>query len=404
MRMLVLDARAAGAHKVADLLAATAASLGLGDAVAYLVDLQQTVLVPFVASGAERNHQIVPLAVESTVAGRVFQHSQFLTQPAVPGGGTRVWLPLFDGSERLGVLAVTLPDEKALYAEDGLLHARLLAFAALCTQLLMIKTLYGDTIVTLRRTAQMGLAAEIQWALLPPLTFTSDTVELAGALEPAYEVAGDSLDYAVDRGSVQMAVFDGMGHGLHSSQLAAMAVAAYRNSRRAGRSLVETLRGIDDAVQTVFAGVAFTTAILAHLDTESGRFRWVNAGHPPPLLLRNGRLIKELSVDPTVPLGLGNDVVREGGDQVVVGAEQLEPGDYVLLYTDGITEARSPVGEFFGDARLVDLVTRNLASGLAGAETMRRVIRELLDHQQGQLTDDATLLLVQWRRPSHRVG
>ena len=62
----------------------------------------------------------------------------------------------------------------------------------------MSKTLYGDTLVRLRRTARMGLAAEIQWNLLPPLSFASTEVSVAAALEPAYEVAGDSVDYAVD--------------------------------------------------------------------------------------------------------------------------------------------------------------------------------------------------------------
>ena len=398
MRNLLVQAESATPDQLATLFASVAASVGLGDAMAYLVDLQQTMLVPFVARELQPDHQVVPLSVDATLAGRAFQQSQIVTQPAAPGGGLRVWLPLANGAERLGVLAVTVASAESLLADDGRMQTMLTAFAAFCAQMLMVKTLYGDTIVKLRRTAQMGLAAETQWGVLPPLTFTCGTVALAGALEPAYEVAGDSLDYAVDGGSAHLAIFDGMGHGLQSSQLAAVAVAAYRNSRRAGASLTENLHGIDTAVQTMFAGGAFTTAILAHLDTASGQFTWVNAGHPPPLLLRDGRLVKELDLNPSVPLGLGTDVVRGGGQPGVdVGEEQLQPGDLVLLYTDGITEARSPDGEFFGNTRLVDLITRHLASGLPAAETMRRVIRSLLDHQQGQLTDDATMLLMHWR-------
>jgi serine phosphatase RsbU (regulator of sigma subunit) len=80
----------------------------------------------------------------------------------------------------------------------------------------------------------------------------------------------------------------------------------------------------------------------------------------------------------------------------VVGSVQLEPGDSVLLYTDGVTEARAPDGTFFGDQRLTDLIIRNLAAGLPAPETMRRVVRALLEHQQGNLSDDASLVLVQW--------
>jgi serine phosphatase RsbU (regulator of sigma subunit) len=68
-----------------------------------------------------------------------------------------------------------------------------------------------------------------------------------------------------------------------------------------------------------------------------------------------------------------------------------------LLYTDGVTEARSPDGDFFGEQRLGDLIVRNLAAGLPPPETMRRVVRALLDHQQGRLTDDASLALIQWQ-------
>ena len=80
----------------------------------------------------------------------------------------------------------------------------------------------------------------------------------------------------------------------------------------------------------------------------------------------------------------------------VIGKVQLEPDDCVLFYTDGVTEARSPDGEFFGEQRLVDLVVRNLAAQLPAPETMRRVVRALLEHQQGSLTDDASLALLQW--------
>ena len=99
--------------------------------------------------------------------------------------------------------------------------------------------------------------------------------------------------------------------------------------------------------------------------------------------------------DPAPPLGLGH-VRDSAAGPIAVGSEQLEPGDRVLFYTDGVTEARSPDGDFFGPERLVDLISRNLAGGLPTPETMRRVVRALLAHEQGQLSDDATLLLLEW--------
>jgi serine phosphatase RsbU (regulator of sigma subunit) len=228
------------------------------------------------------------------------------------------------------------------------------------------------------------------------LTFAGGGVTVAGALEPAYEVAGDTLDYAVDAGHALAAVFDGMGHGFTSSQLAAVSVAAYRNARRSGAGLVATTAAIDEALKAAFSGAAFTTGVLVDLDTETGLLSWVNAGHPLPLLLRDHRLIKSLSCSPVPPLGLRLPAGMQRPD-VTVCQERLEPGDQVLLYTDGVTEARSPDGDFFGEQRLADLLTRNLAAGLPVPETMRRVVRALLEHQQGQLSDDATLLLLEWR-------
>jgi len=382
------------AHQLPELLAAHGRRLGVEGATLYLADLQQDVLVPFVGpAGPGLGQSVGPMAVEATLAGRAYQQVQVLTHE-LPGGQVRVWLPLLDGSERLGVLSVVAGKEAMAHPQ---LLARLRRFAALAAELVMTKTMYGDTLVQLRRSRQMGLAAELQWSLLPPLTFACDRLTIAAALEPAYEVAGDTVDYAVDAGRARLAVFDGMGHGLHSAQLAALTVAAYRNARRSGSSLAETARSLDEALLAGFGGEAFTTAVLAELDTDTGRLEWVSAGHPEPLLLREGRLVKTLHVDPAPPLGLGHSADPSGpADLVAVGSEQLEPGDRVLLYTDGVTEARSPDGDFFGPERLVDLISRNLAGGLPTPETMRRVVRALLTHQQGQLSDDATMLLLEW--------
>jgi serine phosphatase RsbU (regulator of sigma subunit) len=174
-------------------------------------------------------------------------------------------------------------------------------------------------------------------------------------------------------------------------------VTAYRHARRAGLSLTETCKQIDEALLDAFSGSSFTTALFTELDTDTGVFSWVSAGHPSPLLIRQGRLIKALDTSPRAPLGitLPNDAAH--ARQLSVGNEQLEPGDCVLLYTDGVTEGRAPDGAFFGEDRLADLVVRHLAAGLPAAETMRRVVHALLEHQAGRLTDDASLALLQWR-------
>ncbi|MCU1672464.1 MAG: Serine phosphatase RsbU, regulator of sigma subunit [Frankiales bacterium] len=386
---LVARADLAAPHELAVLFDDCAQQLGTRGCTAYVADLQQDVLQPLLLPWSPAGPDLVPLGVDGTLAGRAYQ----LCEPQLQADdayGSRIWLPLRAGTERLGVLAVSL-ETPGVTDEQSTALARLAATAGL---LIAAKTPYGDTLVSLRRRSQLGVAAELHYSVLPPLTFTGREVSVAAALEPCYEVAGDAVDYAVDPGRTQVAVFDGMGHGLHSAQCAVFTMAAYRSARRSGLGLIETLEAIDEALFSGLGGEIFSTAVLVDLDTRNGLLQWVNAGHPPPLLLRGGRLIRALESEPQPPLGLGNLLDGAGVD---VGREQLEPGDLVLLYTDGVVEARSPEGEFFGVERLADLVIRHLAGGLSPAETLRRVVRELLAHHGDQLTDDATLLVLEWR-------
>lgn len=331
------------------------------------------------------------LPVDGTLAGRAYQTVQAQTQ-LESEGRTRLWLPVGIGSHRLGVLSATFAD--AVSADQMAALGRLADAAGV---LLQAKSAYGDTIVLLRRSHHLGVAAELHYSVLPPLSYATTEVTVSAALEPCYAVAGDAVDYSVDPGRTQVAIFDGMGHGLHSAQCAVFTVAAYRSARRAGLGLVEVLDSVDEALVTGLGGELFSTAVMADLDTDTGLLTWVNAGHPFPLLLRGGKLIKVLETDPRPPLGLGHLLADEGPH---LGQEQLEPGDMILLYSDGVVEARSPEGEFFGVERLAELVTIQLAGGLDAPETMRRVVRELLTHHAEQLTDDATLLMLEWRRPA----
>jgi hypothetical protein len=388
---LMRAAGTAAPHDLPQLFDGCARQLGAAGCLVYVVDLQQRLLRPFFGT----RHDLSPpdseaLAVDSTLAGRAFQLQQVQTQ-ADGESAVRLWSPVKLGSQRLGVLTAVFPAEPELPAMEGL--ARLSDAAA---ELLQRKSSVGDAIVMLKRAAHLGVAAELHFSVLPPLSFAGTAVTLSAALEPCYEVAGDVIDYSVDNGRTQVALFDGMGHGLHSAQCAVFTVASYRSARRSGLDLTTILQTVDESLRTGLSGEVFSTAVMGELDTRTGRLRWVNAGHPFPLLLRDGRVVKTLETEPRPPLGLGDLVA---GSSVEAGVQQLEPGDKVLLYTDGVVEARSPAGDFFGVERLGELVCAQLAGGLTAAETMRRVVRELLSHHEGQLTDDATLLLLEWLGP-----
>src|SRR5207248_280513 len=129
----------------------------------------------------------------------------------------------------------------------------------------------GDGIERTRRSDRLTLAAELRWSTLPPLTFSSDRVQISGILQPAYDIAGDTFDYAVNDDGACLAVLDAMGHGLEASRMATLAIGAYRQGRRQQRDLGELLSDIDEVMSEQFGDSRYVTGQLAQLDIGTGQ-------------------------------------------------------------------------------------------------------------------------------------
>jgi serine phosphatase RsbU (regulator of sigma subunit) len=253
----------------------------------------------------------------------------------------------------------------------------------------MRKTDCGDTLRRTCRSRPMTTGAELLWRLLPPMTFATRGLVVSGIIEPCYEAGGDAFDYAVDNNLARLAVLDAIGHGLGAGLTAAVTLAALRGARAAGLSLASVAATVDDELVGHFGDLRFVTGVLAELELDSGELAYVNAGHPPPILLRRGKAVATLMSGRRLPLGLQDHQVRPA-------RLALEPGDRLLFYTDGAVEARDPEGNLFGVARLVDLAERHCATGLPAPETLRRLSHAVLDHQKGEAQDDTTMMLVEW--------
>jgi hypothetical protein len=344
------------------------------DPVVYLADFGHQMLFPLAADATEQE-------VAGTMAGRAFTTGQPVTSQR--DGSVRVWVPVVEQTTRTGVLAVTVPQAGPQMLAQA---ERLGVFAGL---IVASAARVSDIPYVRRRGRAMSLPAGMQWDLLPPLSACTGGALIAGILEPAYDIAGDAFDYAVNGTDLHFAIFDGLGHGIGSTLLTGLAVGAYRHARRDGAPVAGMHAAVEAALAGYYDDVSFATGIIARLATGSGRLEWSCAGHPRPLLLRGRKVVAELSCDSVLPFGLGDDAPEPG-------IEQLEPDDVVLLYTDGVTEARTADGEQFGLERLADLLEREAASGRTAGELLRRLVRSVLDHQAGGLRDDATLLLVQW--------
>lgn len=384
LRLLLQSSHLSAPDELPALVDEAGRVLGALRAFVYLVDYDQVVLVPLAPTGSTSPVSAVP--VEGTLAGRTFGE---ITQHVVgPAEARTLWSPLLNGTDRLGVLQLELP--AGLVADESF-RQDVRDVAALVAELVLTRSAYGDAVERGRRLAALTVPAELQWRQLPPLTFVSPQVAVAGVLAPAVEVAGDSFDYAVNAGTAHVAIFDAMGHGLQATLLAGVAVATLRNSRRSGSDLPTTVRAMDAVLTAQFGGDSFVTGIVGELDLATGWWRWITCGHPSALLLRGTQVVKQLDAVVGPPLGLG--LLDE---QLSVGQERLQPGDRLLMFTDGVVEARDQSGEFFGLDRLVDLVTRQASAGRAVAETLRRLNLAVLAHTAGRLQDDATTVVVEW--------
>jgi serine phosphatase RsbU (regulator of sigma subunit) len=358
-----------------------ARDIGGRDVVLYLVDFEQLVLEPL--RGAHV-HADLPGTEEvaTTMPGRAFLSGAPVT--AARPDGTRVWVPIVEGSDRTGVLAVTLPcvDEAAMAecSDLGMVAGYLIAAHTRCTDLYQMH----------RRRRSMSLAASMQWDLLPPLVLRTPTCTVAARLEPAYEVGGDCFDYSINGPVLDMAIVDSMGHGVTSSLISSLAIGCYRHGRREGRSLAYLHDSLNEVLERQFNREAFATGQLGQLDLEGGMLTWVNAGHPRPLLVRGGHVVKQLDGAPCLPWGLGPSPIE-------IAQERLEPGDGILFFTDGIVDARTKgAGEDFGLERLADITAQCASTQQRPEEIVRKILEGVLNHQASGLRDDATAMYIEW--------
>ncbi|MEU9497639.1 PP2C family protein-serine/threonine phosphatase [Streptomyces sp. NPDC048196] len=380
---LIVEAQTALPFELPGLANRCASALGLDAALIYLVDLQQRLLIPL-------DEAAEPLPVDRSSAGWAYRTVS--PRVAEADGGVIVWLPLVDGAERLGALAVRTASLNAARMRRSRMLAHLLAM------LITSKRAYSDWLAGLTRTGTMRLPTEMLRAFLPPHTVGSSRCVSTAVLEPAYDVAGDAYDHSVVKDVLHTMIVDSMGHDLVSGLTTSVAMAAARNARRGGGDLADVVGSVDQALAQWLPD-HFCTGVLCRLDAVTGVLQWVNCGHPPPLLIRAKRVLDGvLDSPPQPPIGLVGQLAPAARK---VYETTLEPGDCVLLYTDGVVEARDADGAEFGLDRFTDFIIRSSAAGQLPAEVLRLLIHAILDYQRHQLRDDATILLFEWR-PQHR--
>lgn len=258
----------------------------------------------------------------------------------------------------------------AIALEKAILHRRLLAMREVEAQL---------------RTAQ-----EVQARLLPPAPPQLPGYDLAGRNLSSSEIGGDYFDFLpLAPGVLGLALADVAGKGIPAALVMATFRAFLRTEARRSERPSEVVAAVHALLRESSGPRAFVTGFFGRLELVSGELTYANAGHPPPLLLRQGDALEPLS--PTGPLlGSFPDAVFDQH------RTRLAPGDLLLLYTDGVVEALGRDDEQFGSARLAEAL--RAASGAGAAELVERILAATRAFAgRADLADDVTLVAVRRR-------
>jgi serine phosphatase RsbU (regulator of sigma subunit) len=332
---------------------------------------ESATVLPFDGGPAER-------AVRTQEVQVVAPHSG---PPDPEGPGSWVVLaPVTERGEAIGLLELTLPEQPDAASIDEIAAlAHLLAFVVIANRRHTELFEWGQ------RTRPLSLSAEIQARLLPgPGTCEAGSFTLAGWLEPAATIAGDTFDFSLARDLLHLSLTDAMGHGVAAALAATLCVGSLRNARNEGASLLGQVTTTNTSLleHVISTGhESFVTGLLGRLDLRTGTLDLVNAGHVAPYLAR-GPHVNAVDLAVNLPLGLFQDTTYQISQLV------LEPGDRVVFVTDGMLE-RTAV-----DVDLPGAIAETRS--LHPREAVRALADRVLEATGNALEDDATVLCLDW--------
>lgn len=295
-------------------------------------------------------------------------------------GASTVFVPVTNRGNVMGVLELVVfepPDSDAL---------ELVAVAGhLLGYIVIANGRFTDFFEWGQRSAPTSVAGEIQRRLLPEsLACEAGQFTIAGALEPTGDVGGDTFDYSLERDTLHVSLTDAMGHGIEAAQLATLLVGSLRNSRRAHEGLAEQAGKANTALVDHSDSDQYASGQLLRVDLATGTAHIVNAGHPSPLRLRDGE-VEPVELDADLPFGMM--------DQSNYRTQRLslEPGDRLILLTDGLFE-NDPAG-----VEVTDLIA--VTASLHPREVVQSLTRATVPTTDDRPHDDATAVCLDWYGP-----
>jgi phosphoserine phosphatase RsbU/P len=303
-------------------------------------------------------------------------------------------VPVLAGDGRLtGVLVLgSRLSEEPYSREDKRLLASVATQAGGALETIRLAEGMAERIEAERRIAQeMEYAKQVQARLFPQKLPTLKTLEYAGGCIQARQVGGDYYDFLeLSPGRLALVLADIAGKGISGALLMANLQANLRSQYAVAlEDLPRLLKSVNQLFYENSSDSSYATLFFADYDDASRRLRYVNCGHLPPLVLRAGqdsqhRVVERLTATCTV-LGLFDDWRCD------LAEVELRPGDTLVLYTDGVTEATNSSGEEFGESRLVD--TLRARHDLPPAALLQAIVEAVQQFSPGEQQDDITLVV-----------
>ena len=241
-----------------------------------------------------------------------------------------------------------------------------------------------------RITSDLLLASQIQQSMMPLGHQILDKVEGYGTLVPAREIGGDLFDYAIRDGKLYMCIGDVCGKGAPAGMLMAYAQSMIWSLTVGESNPARIVTSLNDLASKDNVSCTFFTLFYGVLDLATGRMQYCNAGHNPPYILSDDKLMI-LDCDPNQPIGPMENV------EFTLQEVKLSPGSTIFLYTDGLTEANNTEGEEYGSERtekvLADCVKRQLKP-IDIVNTVTDAVHHFTEH--AEQSDDMTMLALRY--------
>jgi serine phosphatase RsbU (regulator of sigma subunit) len=234
----------------------------------------------------------------------------------------------------------------------------------------------------------LELAAEVQRMFLPLGKPAIAGLQIAGMMHPAKGIGGDYYDYIpIDEHSIQLVIADVAGKGVAAALLMSATAAAVQLEVDERRDMLQVVRRLNTSIHAVSSdGERYVTLLMAEVDAKSRKLQYVNCGHNPALLFRAGAGNVTRMNSSCAPIGM---ILGEPCELVSV---DLFPGDVLVFYTDGVTEAENRLQEEFGTERLSTVVQRG--ASLSAEDLMTDIYNAAADFCADNFGDDVTILVV----------